>query len=111
MFEMGNIFNRSIIYASESWVMTSPGLFMERGSVTGYPGCNLFHDYCYRPVWETIGKWNEYNAAEKTFRSVNPVTLDKFGNLKLRIWSYDGHSDVNKAISMNLAKLGPGLYR
>ena len=111
MFEMGNIFNRSTIYASESWVMTSPGLFMERGSVAGYPGRNLFHDLCYRPAWENIGKWNEYKPAEKTFRSVNPVTLDKYGNLKLRIWSYDGHTDVNKAISTNLAKLGPGLYR
>lgn len=111
MFELGNIFTRSTIYGSESWVMSRPGLFLERGSVAGYPGRNLFHDVCYRPAWENIGKWNEYNAATKTFNSVNPVTLDKDGNLKLRAWAYTGHSDVKEDITKNLEKLEPGLYK
>ena len=111
MFEMGKIFTRSTIYACESWVMSGPGLFQERGSVAGYPGRHLFHDVCYKPVWETMGKWNEYNAAKKSFSTVNPVTLDKYGSLKLRVWAYTDHADVNKDINKNIYRLEPGLYR
>ncbi|MEO7446050.1 MAG: hypothetical protein ABIT96_00080 [Ferruginibacter sp.] len=111
MFGLGKIFTRAIIYGCESWVMGKPGLFLERGSVAGFPGRNLFHDICYRPAWETIGKWNEYNAATKTFTAVNPVTLDENGNLKLRAWAYTGHRDVNEDILKNLEKLQPGLYK
>jgi hypothetical protein len=111
MFALGRIFNRSTIYACESWVMSRPGLFLERSSVAGYPGRNLFHDVCYKPAWENIGKWNEYNALQKSFKAVNPVTLDKYGNLKLRAWAYTGHNDLDRNIRSNLSKLKPNLYR
>lgn len=111
MIGLGNIFSQSTIYGCESWVMTKPGLFLQRPAVAGFPGRKLFHDLCYRPAWENIGKWNEYNALTKTFISVNPVTLDMYGNLKLRIWAYTGHKDAEKYIVKNLNKLEPGLYR
>ena len=111
MISLGSIFSKSTIYGSESWVMTKPGLFLERSAVAGFPGRNLFHDICYQPAWENLGKWNEYNAVTKKFTSVNPVTLDKYGNLKVRIWAYSGHDDVTKIIGENLEKLQKGLYK
>lgn len=53
-----------------SWVLTKPGLFHERAAVAGYPTRNIFHDVCYKPAWENIGKWNEYNAVTKIFTGV-----------------------------------------
>ena len=111
MIALGNIFSQSKIYGCESWVMSKPGLFRESSAVAGFPGRNLFHDICYCPVWKNLGKWNEYNAATNNFTSVNTVTLDKYGNLKVRIWGYTGHRDLNKDLKKNLAKLEPGLYK
>jgi hypothetical protein len=111
MFSLGEIFAKSSIYGSESWVMSKPGLFKERAAVAGFPGRKLFRDVCYEPAWQNLGKWNEYDAVEKKFTSVNTITLDTDGNLKIRIWSYTGHDDVNKDIRKNLQKLGMGLYK
>jgi hypothetical protein len=111
MFSLGEIFSKSTIYGSEGWVMSKPGLFKERAAVAGFPGRKLFRDICYQPVWENLGKWNEYNAADKKFSSINTITLDTEGNLKVRIWPYTGHDDVNEHIQKNLEKLGTGLYK
>jgi hypothetical protein len=111
MISLGTIFAKSSIYGCESWVMTKPGLFQERAAVAGFPGRKLFRDVCYQPAWENLGKWNEYDAVEKKFTSVNTITLDTDGNLKIRIWPYTGHDDVNKYIRENLEKLGMGLYK
>jgi hypothetical protein len=111
MIGLGNIFNRSLIYGSESWVMTKPGLFLKGPAVAGFPGRKLFRDVCYRPAWENMGKWNEYNAATKTFTSINPVTLDMYGTLKVRTRTYTDRKEVKKDILKNLEKLETGLYK
>jgi hypothetical protein len=111
MKDLGKIFNRSMIYGCESWVMTKPGLFQKRPSVVGYPGRNLFHDICYKPVWENIGKWNEYNAITNELKSSNPVTLDPFGNLKKVSLSSKKMKKLKKRIRHHLTKLQPGLYK
>lgn len=111
MFQLGKIFSHATIYGSESWVMSKPGLFHQHAAVSGHLTRNLFHDICYKPAWENLGKWNEYNAATKKFTAVNPVTLDTYGNLKIRARAYTGHDNVNKDIAKNLRKLKPGLYR
>lgn len=111
MIGMGKIFNQSSIYACESWVMSKPGLFLKRAAVAGYPGRKLFRDVCYQPAWENMGKWNEYNAATDNFASINPVTLDTYGNLMLRTASYPLKEETRKRIINNLSKLKPGLYK
>ena len=111
MIGMGNIFNQATIYASESWVMTKPGLFWKRAAVAGYPKRKLFLDVCYRPAWETIGKWNEYNAITEQFNQINPVALDAHGNVIIRHTSYNENEKVNQEINKNLKKLEPGLYK
>ena len=99
------------VYGSESWVMTKPGLFLKRAAVTGYPRRKLFRDLCYQPAWKNLGKWNEYNALTNCFASINPVTLDMYGNLMVRHISYTSKEDVIKDISKMLEKLKPGLYK
>jgi len=111
MIALGKVFNQSSIYACESWVMSKPGLFLKRAAVAGCPGRKLFRDVCYEPAWEKMGRWNEYNAATNNFTSVNPVTMDMYGNLIIRTSSYTQKEDVKKEIAKNMNKLKPGLYK
>ena len=111
MIAIGRIFIQSSVYASESWVMTKPGLFLKREAVAGYPGRKLFRDICYKPAWENAGKWNSYSAASDTFTPINPVTLDMYGNAIIRSNSYSEKEDVKKDIGKNLEKLEAGLYK
>jgi hypothetical protein len=111
MMVIGKIFPRSSIYACESWVMTKPGLFLKKAAVAGFPGRKLFRDVCYQPAWQNMGKWNAYNAATNNFSSINPVTMDIYGNLIVRTSSYTQKEKVKKAIIKNLKKLETGLYK
>ncbi|HWC52485.1 MAG TPA: hypothetical protein VG676_02790 [Chitinophagaceae bacterium] len=111
MIGLGNIFSHAYIYASESWVMTKPGLFKKRASVAGHPTRRLYKDIVYRPAWENMGRWNEYNAANETFRPINPVTMDMYGNLMIRSESFSDKEKVKKAIDRNIKKLKPGLLK
>ncbi|HEY6503644.1 MAG TPA: hypothetical protein VIZ28_06675 [Chitinophagaceae bacterium] len=111
MMGLGKIFTRSVIYASESWVMTKPGLFQKKAAVAGHPTRKLFKDIVYHPAWENMSRWNEYNAAKKNFCAVNPVTLDMYGNLVVRSDSYAGKTRVKKEIEKTLTKLRPGLLK
>jgi hypothetical protein len=111
MVALGNIFPKSNIYASESWVMTKPGLFLKREAVAGFPGRKLFRDVCYKPAWENAGKWNRYNAEENSFQPVNPITLDMYGNAIVRSSSWTGKENSSKDIAKNLGRLEPNLYK
>lgn len=111
MIAMGKIFTHSSVFASESWVMTKPGLFLKREAVAGYPGRKLFRDLCYRPAWEYAGKWNVYKAKEAVFEAVNPITLDMYGNAIIRSQAFSAKEEVRRDIRRNLDKLEPGLYK
>jgi hypothetical protein len=107
MIALGKILRQGKIYASESWVMTKPGLFLKRAAVAGFPGRKLFLDVCYEPAWAHVGKWNSYDIASGDFRTINPVTLDMYGNTLIRSFPYE----VKKGIYKNMEKLEPGLYK
>ena len=111
MIALAHVFNQSTVYACESWVMSKPGLFLERAAVAGCPGRKLFRDVCYQPAWENLGRWNEYNAATNSFNPINPVTLDMYGNAIVRTLSYTDKEAVKKNIVRNLKKLEEGLYK
>jgi hypothetical protein len=111
MISLGNIFSQASVYASESWVMTKPGLFLKRAAVAGYPWRKLYKDIVYRPAWENMGRWNEYNAATDVFRPVNPVTMDLYGNLLIRSESFSDKEKVKKTIDRTVKKLKPGLLK
>ena len=63
MIGLGDIFDQSTIYASESWVMAKPGIFTNKFGFAGYPLQRRFKDSVYAPVWQRIGKWREYSKA------------------------------------------------
>ncbi len=111
MMNLGKIFSESTIYACESWVMTKPGLFRKKASVAGHPLAKVYKDIVYRPAWENMSKWNEYNATKESFCAVNPVTMDIYGNLMIRSDSYTGKTRVKKEIEKNIKKLRPGLLK
>ena len=81
MIGMGNIFAKSSIYASESWVMAKPGIFKNRFGFAGYPLNKKFKDSVYAPVWERIGKWKQYSLLTGQMLSVPTIALDNRGNI------------------------------
>jgi len=112
MMALGKFFPQAKIYGSESWVMTKPGIFNDKGAaVAGFPKRKLFHDACYRPAWENIGKWNEYNAATGTLTQINSVTLDSYGNLELVRRSFNEKPATQKDIQKNILKLEADLFK
>ena len=112
MMTLGIFFPQARIYGSESWVMTRPGIFNDnRAAVAGFPKRKLFRDMCYRPAWENIGKWNEYNAATNTFSPINAVALDSYGNLALVKWSFNNKPATRKDIQRNISRLEFDLYK
>jgi hypothetical protein len=112
MMALGKFFPQARIYGSESWVMTKPGIFNDhKAAVAGFPKRKLFRDVCYRPAWENIGKWNEYNAVTGTLTHINSITLDSYGNLAMIRWSYNGKPGTQKDIQKNILKLEADLFK
>ena len=112
MIALAKFFPQAKIYGSESWVMTKPGIFNDKGvAVAGFPKRKLFHDVCYRPAWENIGKWNEYNAATGRLTQINSVALDSYGNLELIKWSFNEKPATQKDIQKNILKLEADLFK
>jgi hypothetical protein len=112
MIALAKFFPQAKIYGSESWVMTKPGIFNDkRVAVAGFPKRKLFHDVCYRPAWENVGKWNEYNAATGTLTQINSVTLDSYGNLEVVRRSFNEKPATQKDIQKNILKLEADLFK
>jgi hypothetical protein len=112
MIALGKFFPQAKIYGSESWVMTKPGIFnANKAAVAGFPKRKLFRDVCYRPAWEHVGKWNEYNAATDSFIHINSVALDSYGNLILPSRSYSDQKVNQEKVSKNLSRLEFDLYK
>jgi hypothetical protein len=112
MSAIGQKLGNGKVYASESWVMTQPGLFNHhKAAVAGYPKRKLFRDVCYRPAWENIGRWNEYNSSTQAFSQVKPVTLDSYGNLYISNQTFTDKKVNQKQIAKNMKNLAPDLYK
>lgn len=111
MIALGNIIKKGIVYGSESWVMTKPGLFSRKASTGGFPGRKLFLDVCYEPAWKNVGHWNQYKISDTLFQSINTVSLDASGNLVIRGAPYSIEKNKKEEIDSMLAKLEPNLYR
>jgi hypothetical protein len=112
MIALAKFFPQAKIYGSESWVMTKPGIFNDKGvAVAGFPKRKLFHDVCYRPAWENVGKWNEYNAATGMLTQINSVTLDSYGNLEVVRRSFNEKLATQKDIQKNILKLEADLFK
>ncbi len=110
MMVLGNLIENGTVYASESWVMTKPGLFNRKASTGGYPGRKLFRDLCYQPAWSHVGLWNQYSVSTNEISRINTIALDPDGNLVVRAKPWLEEKKKDKVINRNLNNLKPGLY-
>ena len=109
MIGMGNIFNKSAIYASESWVMAKPGIFTNKYGFAGYPLQKRFKDSVYAPVWERIGKWKEYLKKDGEIKNIPTIALDRSGNINARYREYNNFYKSRRKIAKALKSLKPAL--
>lgn len=109
MIGLGNIFTKSSIYASESWVMAKPGIFSNKFGFAGYPLNKRFKDSVYAPVWQRIGNWREYSNASGQIKNVPTIALDRSGNINIRDRYYNGFKKSKNKIAKALKQLKPGL--
>ncbi len=109
MIGLGDIFDKSSIYASESWVMAKPGIFKNKFGLAGYPLQKRFKDSVYAPVWERIGRWKKYSKKDGELRSIATISLDRKGNINTRHREYNKFYKSRKMIAKALKKLKPAL--
>jgi hypothetical protein len=88
MMGIGKIFVSSHIYASQSWVMNKPGTFGNNFAFAGYPWGKKYKQAVWTPVWGYLGKWKKYNYSSQKMEDINPVALDKKGNINIRMRDY-----------------------
>jgi hypothetical protein len=106
---MGNIFTKSPIYASESWVMAKPGIFKNRFGFAGYPLTKKFKDSVYAPVWERIGKWRQYSPLTGEILNVPTIALDNRGNINVNRAHYNNCKKAKNKIARVSKQLRGGL--
>ncbi len=109
MIGLGNIFTKSSIYASESWVMAKPGIFTNKFGFAGYPLNKRFKDRVYAPVWQRIGEWREYSNISGQLKNVPTIALDRSGNINIRDRYYNSFKKAKTKIAKALKQLKPGL--
>ena len=110
MIAMGTIFPRSSIYATESWVMTTPILFGHSWALAGHPLESRCWDEIYKPVWTSMGNWYRYSLRSGVIEKVNTVYLDRNGALKLNVVDFLDAGNHRAKMEANLKKLGPNRY-
>ena len=111
MIGLGEIFSKSTIYASESWVMAKPGIFSNGFGFAGYPLQKRFKDSVYAPVWQRIGKWRKYSKKDGEIKSISTVALDRSGNIHIRFRNYNNFYKSRKEIAKALKSLKPALAK
>ena len=109
MIGLGNIFKKSSIYASESWVMAKPGIFKNRFGFAGYPLNKKFKDKIYAPVWERIGTWKQYSLQTKEIQTVPTISLDNRGNINVNKAYYNNWKKTRNRIAKVSKRLRTGL--
>ncbi|MFL5738837.1 MAG: hypothetical protein ACJ75B_01360 [Flavisolibacter sp.] len=111
MMGLGRALKSGNVFASESWVMTKPGLFYGKSSVAGFPMRKLFRDVVYRPAWEHVGVWNVYSGRLDHVMAIPPVTLDGNGSLHVRNKTYISERKVRRKIHRKMQRLEPDLAK
>ncbi len=111
MIAVGNLLQNGVIYGSESWVMSKPGLFLKKKSLYGNPGRKIFRDSYFKPAWEHIGKWNKYTVNSSQFMPANSITLNSNGKLIEFQEPYSIKKKYQKRINKNISKLRPGILK
>jgi len=110
MIGLANILPKAIIYGTESWVMTKPGIFRKHSyALAGYPLQKRFKDEVYEPVWKNMGIWHSYSTLTKKFETINTLALTRMGTIHVKAVSYLEKDKKKKKLERNLKKIKPGV--
>ena len=111
MIGLGNIFHRSLVYASEGWVMAKPGIFSDKFGLAGYPLGKRYLDSVWAPVWKHLGEWRQYSAATRELKNVPTISLNRWGDIHFRERNYQDLKKAKKTIAEKISKLKNGLAK
>jgi len=111
MIGLGNIFHRSLVYASEGWVMAKPGIFSDKFGLAGYPLGKRYLDSVWAPVWEHLGEWREYSARTGELKNVPTISLNRWGDIRFRDRNYQDLKKAKKTIAEKMSKLKSGVAK
>ncbi len=110
MIGVSNLMNNATVFASESFVMTGPGIMNAGYALSGSPGRKKFKDPIYAPVWEKLGEWNCYSGKKQQFEEPVTVSLSQDGSIFFKTKNYLGFEKNKKKLSKQLLRLKRGNY-
>jgi hypothetical protein len=84
MISMSNLLGNASVFASESFVMTGPGILNATYALAGNPGLKKFKDPIYAPVWNRLGEWNYYSGEKGMFEERVTVSLGQDGSISFK---------------------------
>ena len=109
MIGLGKLLNATVV-ASESFVMTKPGIFKSGYALAGSPTRKKFKDPIYKPVWEKLGTWNCYQAKSDSLYKINTVSLSRSGSISFKKKNFLSLNKKKKKQEKTLFALKRGNY-
>jgi len=110
MIGVSKLFSNATVFASESFVMTGPGILNASYALSGCPGRKKFKDPIYAPVWERLGEWNYYSGKKGEFEKPVTVSLHQDGGIAYKEKNYLGFAKNKKKLAKKLLALKRGNY-
>jgi hypothetical protein len=112
MIGLANIFRGSLIFGTESWIMTKPGLFTKNSfALAGYPLGKKNKRPVYRPIWERMGIWHSYSSTSKKFIDVNTISLTRNGSIHINSTNYLDWKKHQNKVDRILRKIDKKILR
>lgn len=110
MIGLSELLNNATVYASESFVMTRPGILNASYGFFGNPAKKKFRDIIYEPVWEKLGDWNCYSGIKRQFEKPVTVSLRHDGRIHCKPKEFLAFKKNRKRLEEKLTKLRRGNY-
>ena len=110
MIGVSKLLGNATVFASESFVMTGPGILNAGYALSGSPGRKKFKDPIYAPVWEKLGEWNCYSGKNGRFEEPVTVSLHQDGSIAFKEKNYLGFEKNKKKLSKKILALKRGNY-
>ena len=110
MIGVSKLLGNATVFASESFVMTGPGILNAGYALSGCPGRKKFKDPIYEPVWEKLGEWNCYSGKKGKFEEPVTVSLHQDGSISFKEKKFLDFEKNKKKLSGKLLALKRGNY-
>ena len=110
MIGLSELLNNATVYASESFVMTRPGILNASYGFFGNPAKKKFRDIIYGPVWEKLGEWNCYSGNKKQFETPVTVSLRPNGSIHCKPKKFLAYAKNKKKLNEKMVRLKKGNY-